>query len=110
MNWYSLSDHEIIRQLGRRIRKMRLRKNISQEVFAEMSGIDRATLGKFENGSPVSLLTFIQILRTMKILENLDQVIPAPEISPLQRVKLKGREPKRASKRPGSQNETGSSW
>ena len=97
MDWYSLSDSEIINRLGTRIKQLRLRKNIPQKGFADKSGIDRTTLSKFENGSPISLLTFIQILRAMEVLENLEELIPMAKISPLQMVELKGKERQRAS-------------
>lgn len=37
--------------LGDRIRDVRLHRNLTQEVFAEMAGIDRRTLQRIERGT-----------------------------------------------------------
>ncbi|MFE9936297.1 helix-turn-helix domain-containing protein [Streptomyces hirsutus] len=50
------------RELGDRIRDLRLRANLTQEVFAEMTGIDRRTVQRIERGTsdpPYSSLLLI---------------------------------------------------
>lgn len=50
------------RELGDRIRDLRSRANLTQEVFAEMTGIDRRTLQRIEAGTsdpPYSSLLLI---------------------------------------------------
>ncbi|WP_073946541.1 helix-turn-helix domain-containing protein [Streptomyces kebangsaanensis] len=39
------------RELGDRIRDLRLHANLTQEVLAEMTGIDRRTLQRIERGT-----------------------------------------------------------
>ncbi len=110
MDWYSLSDHTIIKELGRRIKQIRLKKNISQQTLSEKTGIHRVTISKIENGQQVSLLSFVQLLRGLDELERLDNIIPDETISPLQLAKLKGKKRKRASKNTGNTIKTGSKW
>jgi transcriptional regulator with XRE-family HTH domain len=50
------------RELGDRIRALRLRANLTQEVLAEMTGIDRRTVQRIERGAsdlPYSSLLLI---------------------------------------------------
>jgi transcriptional regulator with XRE-family HTH domain len=54
--------YERRRELGDRIRDLRLRANLTQEVFAEMTGIDRRTVQRIERGTsdpPYSSLLLI---------------------------------------------------
>ena len=68
MNWYPLSDLAILREIGRSLRQLRLNRNQSQQKVADAAGIDRATLSQIEHGRPTSLLTFVQLLRTLEVL------------------------------------------
>jgi transcriptional regulator with XRE-family HTH domain len=92
-----MADPAIVRLLGERIKRIRLKKNITQQQLADRAGLDRTTIYEFENkGRPVSLLTFIQILRVLDKLDDLTPFLYEPEISPLQLAKLHGKQRKRA--------------
>ena len=57
-HWTLTRRHE----LGGRIRELRLHANLTQEVFAEMTGIDRRTVQRIEAGTsdpPYSSLLLI---------------------------------------------------
>ncbi|MEO1011022.1 MAG: helix-turn-helix transcriptional regulator [Bacteroidota bacterium] len=97
MRFSDLSDKAILEELTQRIRQRRLNMNLTQEQVAEKSGLHKQTIKKFESGKNASLLTLIQILRVFDALEGLDQFLPHPGISPVQLLKLKGKERKRAS-------------
>jgi len=103
MSIHGMSDHAILREIGRRLKRKRLDKNLSQQKLAEVAGLNRTTVGEMERGAPSSLLTFIQTLRALDALEELDSFLPDPDletrISPLQLAKLKGKERRRASPR-----------
>ena len=43
-------DKEILKQLGINLRKYRLAKNISQEVFSELTQLDRTYISGLERG------------------------------------------------------------
>ena len=90
--WTDLSDPAIIKQLGDRIKELRIRRGMRQEDLADKSGISLSTITKIEKGLPVSILLFISVLRTLGLLENLDLLIPEIGISPIQMRKLKGKE------------------
>jgi len=93
----SLSDSSILEELTQRIRQRRLNLNLTQEQVADKSGLHRQTIKNFEAGKNASLLTLIQILRVFGDLGSLDKFLPDPGVSPIQLLKLKGKERERAS-------------
>ena len=105
-----LSDRAILREIGRRLRRRRLEKNMSQEKVAVSAGVARATVVKIEKGSPTGVLTLIQILRVLDAIEELDTFLPDPGISPLELAKMKGRERQRASSPRSTQDRREFSW
>lgn len=98
MSIYGMSDRAILREMGRRLNRKRLDKNVSQQELAEMAGLNRTTVSEIEQGKPFAMLTFIQILRALDALDELDSLLPDPGISPLQLAKMKGKVRRRASK------------
>ena len=97
MSIYGMSDREVIREIGRRLRKQRLRRNLTQQKLADRAGVSRTTISDMERGEPFQVLTLIQALRALKALETVDAFLPDPGISPLQLARMKGRERQRAS-------------
>ncbi|MEO0507199.1 MAG: helix-turn-helix transcriptional regulator [Bacteroidota bacterium] len=83
--------------MTQRIRQRRLNLNLTQEQIADKSGLHKQTIKNFESGKNASLLTLIQILRVFGDLDALDQFLPDPGVSPIQLLKLKGKERERAS-------------
>lgn len=105
-----MSDQAILREIGRRLKRKRLDKNLSQQKLAEIAGLNRTTVGEIERGTSTSLQTLVQILRALNALDELESFIPDPGISPLQLAKLKGKERKRASRKISEYNKEESSW
>jgi putative transcriptional regulator len=95
-----MSDKAILKEVGRRLRRRRLDKNLTQQRLADLAGLSRATISDLERGAPAGVLTLIQILRALGGLEELDAFLPEPGPSPLQLAKMKGRERQRASRQP----------
>ncbi len=94
-----MSDHAILLEIGRRLKRKRLEKNVSQQRLAEMTGLNRTTIGQLERGASSSTATLIQILRALGVLDELESFLPDPGPSPLQLARMKGRERRRASRR-----------
>jgi len=96
---FSLSDIEIVIEIGRRLQKKRLNKNISQQKLATLSGVSRTTISDIENGKTYNILTLIQLLRGLESLDDIDNFIVDPGISPIELSKLKGKKKQRSSKK-----------
>ena len=110
MSIYGMSDRAILREIGRRLKRKRLEKNLSQQKLAELSGLNRTTIGEVERGSSFGILTLVQVLRALGALEELDSFLPDPGLSPLQLAKMKGKERQRASPQVADYDEGESDW
>lgn len=96
MDFYTLSDKGIEAELGRRIRALRLRKNITQKELGELTTLSLNTIKSIESGRG-KLSTLIAVLRELGALEQLDNFIPQVSISPIQLAKMQGKVRERAS-------------
>ena len=105
-----MSDRAVLQEIGRRIKRKRLDKNLTQQNLANQAGLSRTTISDLERGAPAGLLTVIQVLRVLGGLEELDAFLPDPGLSPLQLARLKGRQRQRASRQPRANREEESDW
>jgi len=97
MNIFGMSDKAIIKEIGRRVKRKRLERNLTQQEIADLAGISRPTVSDLERGNPFEIMTLIQVLRVLDALDEIDSFLPDPGISPLQLAKLRGKERERAS-------------
>ena len=106
-----MSDHAVLEELGRRIARYRLNKNMTQRALAKEAGVSQRTLVRVEHGQSTQTSSLIRILRVLRILENLDAFIPEPAPSPIQQLQLHGKRRKRASREPDkSKNKEPWTW
>jgi transcriptional regulator with XRE-family HTH domain len=101
-------DSSILAQLGRRIARYRLNRNLTQGALAGEAGVSLATLQRMEAGRSAQTASLLRVLRALGLLDNLDALIPEPPESPLQQVKLAERTRQRA--RTSSPPERPSTW
>ena len=59
--------------------------------MATASGVSPLTVANIEKGKSVSLLLFISVLRSLGLLENLEQLVPEIRVSPIELKKLQGK-------------------
>jgi transcriptional regulator with XRE-family HTH domain len=55
-------SRDIVIRFGRRVRRVRNAKNITQTILAERVGTDQATISRIENGKQEPCLKFIEEL------------------------------------------------
>ena len=104
------SDAAVLEELGQRIARYRLNRNMTQGALATESGVSTPTVQRLENGQSTQASNLIRILRTLKLLENLDALVPEPAISPLQQVRMQGKTRQRASSPRKRQTPTRWTW
>lgn len=102
MTVYGMSDKAILAEIGRRLKRKRLSRNITQQHLGEIAGLERMTISAIENGNPFDVITLIKFLRALDSLEAIDDLLPDPGISPLQLAKLEGKTRQRASRKMNS--------
>lgn len=97
MNFHNAASEQIIKALGQRLNEIRLSQNISQADLARDAGVSRSTLTRLADGRPVSLDSFIRVMKALNLTDQLAALLPDPTIRPVDRVRLKGTERQRAS-------------
>ena len=95
-DYLTASSQAIEADLGARLQALRLARNVSQSTLAEEAGVSRRTITRLEHGDGTSLDTLIRVMRALGIADRLDVLLPDPAVRPVERVRLKGRERKRA--------------
>ena len=92
-----ISDSGVLKELGHRIARYRLNRNLTQAVLAREAGISTPTLVRIERGKSTNTANLIRILRVLKLLDNFEMLVPQPAISPIQQAKMHGKLRRRAS-------------
>lgn len=95
MDWNSLSNTEIILEMGSRLKDFRLGKKLTQQQLAERAGVSLFTVAQIERGKPVSVSMLIAVMRVLRLLDNLELLLPRQEVSPIELLKLQGKKPQR---------------
>ncbi len=67
---------DIKTELAKRFKAYRLSLNHSQEYISQKSGVSLGTIKSFEKTGTISLDNLIKILRVLRILDNIDYLIP----------------------------------
>lgn len=76
-------DADVQRELGRRLRQLRLNQGLSQADLAARAGISELTLRKIEGGSLGNTSNFLSLLRELGRLDSIEAVVPASRVSPI---------------------------
>ena len=73
----------ILQRIGVAVREHRLRKNITQKMLAERSGISLTAVKHLERGVGATLGSFVQACRTLGIDGWIAEIEPCDELSPI---------------------------
>ena len=90
------ASKQIETALCSRLEKIRLSRNITQPQLATKAGVSTRTIRRMENGEGISLNTFIRILTAMGLQNDLQEILPDPAIQPINLIKNKNDDRKRA--------------
>ncbi len=108
-----MTDDSILEQLGERLSRYRLDRNVTQAELAREAGIHKNTVFRLEAGESTQTKNLIRVLRALGLLEQLDALVPEPVPSPLKQLEEQERQRKRAASKSGQQSEsksTGWTW
>ncbi len=101
-NWMFLTEQEILKEIGLRIKKIRLQHNLSQKELSEEVGLSSSTISLIEQGKSTSTESLIRILTRLNRIKDLESVFRVGENLELklkfEKAKMKT-ERKRASKK-----------
>jgi putative transcriptional regulator len=107
----TLTTAATLAELGERVGRHRLERNLTQRQLADEAGISRATLSRLEGGESVQLTSLIGLLRVLGLLDRLEVLVPEPVPNPIERLKTEGQRRQRArSPQPGEAAESTWTW
>ncbi len=91
-----LSTKQLLVEIGDRIRKKRIKRQLTQRMLADKAGISINTIINIEQGKNVGTETFLLVIRALDELPGLYHFLLKPEpISPKVLFELQRKEPKR---------------
>lgn len=77
--------------LGDRLRQHRIARGLQQAELADKAKVSREAISKVENGRPVNLDTFLQVLKSLDLLDRLDAAIDDAGDRPTEKFKNEGK-------------------
>ena len=105
-----LTDDAVLRELGGRLARVRLERNLTQAALAEQAGVAKRTVERLESGEVATQLSgFFRVCRVLGLLERFEALIPEAAPSPMEQLRLKRGKRQRASGR-RSAPETPKKW
>ncbi len=110
-----MTDEAILEQLGERLSRYRLDRNLTQAEVATEAGVHKNTVFRLEAGGSTQTKNLVRVLRALGLLDRLDAILPEPVPSPLKQLEAAERQRKRAvskkaSKPKPGEASTGWSW
>jgi transcriptional regulator with XRE-family HTH domain len=100
------SDEAVLAEIGTRLARARLERNLTQAALAAEAGVSRSTIKRLEAGGSSQLANLIRVLRALGWLGNLAALFPAASIRPLQALERDGARRRRASSKRSSGDST----
>ena len=96
---YTLSDTQLSKRIGEKLKTIRLTRNITQQSLAEAASISLSSVKKVENGEIGSFDTLLRILRTLGMLESISQLFEEEHLSPSEYYEMVNKAKKQTRKR-----------
>ncbi len=101
-SWLFLTEQEILEEIGKGLKKIRLQHNLTQKDMSEEVGLSVSTISLIEQGNSTTVESLIRILVRLNRIKDLESVFRVGENLELklkfEKAKLKA-ERKRASKK-----------
>ena len=93
-----LEESVMMGELGERVARQRLARNLRQTELAREAGVSRSALQRLEGGDAVGLGVLIRVLKSLGLARNLEALLPAAEPEPMELLENRGRARQRARK------------
>lgn len=93
----TLNTARVAVELGERIARYRIARNLTQKDLAAEAGVDRTTIVRLEKGKG-TLDTLIRVMSALAIEKRLLDLVPGTAINPLDHLQKAGKQRKRVRK------------
>ncbi len=104
------TSRQIETEMGSRLARLRLSRNITQSMLAKNAGVGVRTLRRLETGEPSTLDTFLRVVLALNLDDAILGAIPTSQIRPLERVSRIGSERQRARPKPKDNRRSPWTW
>lgn len=92
-----MTDEALLAELGERLARHRLNADRTQADLAREAGVSKRTVKRIEAGESVQLTSWLRVLRALGLLSNLEHLIPARGVRPLEELRRERGQRRRAS-------------
>ncbi len=89
---------EVLRELGARLKMLRLQQNLRVKDLAADTGVSPRTIDRMEAGRNIGTENLVRVMRGLGRLQAFEAFVPVPEVSPYDVEKLGGKIRRRASR------------
>ena len=72
----------IMKELGERVQDLRISEALKQSDLAKHAGVSKKTVERLENGENTSLFNFLNVMRALGVLDNVEVLLPQKRIAP----------------------------
>lgn len=107
---YMKTTQQIGIEIGARLARLRLSRNVTQAMLAKDAGIGLRTLRRLEAGEPATLDTFLRVALALDLGDAILGALPTGEIRPIERVSRTGSERRRARPQPRKSKDPAWTW
>ncbi len=94
-----MTEDAILVELGGRLAQHRLALEMPQAELAAQAGVSKRTVERIEAGATTQMSTMIRILRALNLCDRVETMVPDTKPGPMDLLRLKGNERKRAPRR-----------
>jgi len=105
-----MTDAAVLSELGRRLMRHRLERNLTQAELAAEAGIGQATVQRAERGESVQMTSMIKLLRTLELLGGLDTAVPESIELPIARLEREQRKVRQRARPRAASSEQPWTW
>ena len=104
------TSRQIETEIGSRLARLRLSRNVTQSMLAADAGVGVRTLRRLEAGKPSTLDTFLRVALALDLGDAILGAIPTGQIRPIERVSRVGLERQRARPQPKEDRDATWTW
>ncbi len=102
------TPQRVMVEVGVRLAKIRLSRNITQRALAKDAGIALRTLRRLELGEATAFDSFLRVVMTLGFTDEFLKIFPLHDTRPIERMDARRKERKRA--RPARVKDTDKAW
>jgi DNA-binding XRE family transcriptional regulator len=106
-----ITDEAVLQEIASRLERHRIESQLTQAALATQAGVAKRTIERIERGHTADFVTLIRVLRVLNLTDGLENLVPLLSPSPMDLLRLRGRERRRVSLRtPKSAKTAGHPW